>query len=345
MPKDQSSSVKAGIFVVVGGIVVILFILVLGQRTQLFTRQYALTTTFTNSAGLLPGAAVRVAGVNAGSVRGIRIVREPSGVSLVQVDLNIGVVFQDSIRADSIAFVRSLGILGDKYIEISIGSTGEPLRPGAALRSEETADFYQIADEARETFQRANAIGKSIGDVLDQLDKAAFVQRIHEAAESLSRLLANAEKGPSLIHSLAYDPDAPKMLEELHAAAKALRASAEQVQSGKGDLGEIIYGDRLSHALTDFADAVASARGILKEVEKGSGAAHALIYSPSEREALAQLASAAGKLNDVMTDIHEGRGTLGLLIADPSAWESLQRIFGGVEESRTLKFLIEHSAK
>ena len=345
MATEQSSSVKAGIFVVVGAIVVILFILALGQRTQLFTHQYTLKTTFGNATGLLPGAAVRVAGVNAGSVRSVQIVREPSGVSLVEVDLNIGTAFQDSIRTDSVALVRSLGILGDKYVEISIGPAGEPLKPGATLRSEESTDLYQIADEARETFRRANAIGKAISDVLAELDKAAFVQRLHEAAESLSRLLANAEKGPSLIHSLAYDPEAGQMLEELHAAAKAIRESAEQVRSGKGDLGEIIHGDRLSRALTDFAEAAASARDILKEVQKGPGAAHALVYSPSEREALAQLASAAVKLNEVITDIHEARGTLGLLIADPSAWERLERILGGVEESRTLKFLIEHSAK
>ena len=60
---------------------------------------------------------------------------------------------------------------------------------------------------------------------------------------------------------------------------------------------------------------------------------------------LAKLNDAAGKLNAIITEIREGQGTLGLLIADPSLWERLQRILGGVEESRTLKFLIEHSGK
>jgi len=74
MSKVHYGSVRAGIFVVAGGVIIILFILALGQRSHLFTRQYALTATFENAGGLLSGAPVRVAGVNAGTVRGIEIV-------------------------------------------------------------------------------------------------------------------------------------------------------------------------------------------------------------------------------------------------------------------------------
>jgi phospholipid/cholesterol/gamma-HCH transport system substrate-binding protein len=346
MSREQYGSVRAGVFVVVGGVIIILFILALGQRSHLFTREYALTAAFENAGGLLSGASVRVAGVNAGTVRHIQIIRDASGVAAVKVDLNLGKAFQRVVREDSVATIRTLGILGDKYIEISLGSeSAAELPDGASIKSQDATDYYQVADEARETFKQANAIAKEIVDVLHQLDKAALVKNLNEAGASLSQLLGDAKKGPSLLHSLVYDPELPKSLEDLRAATKSLRATAEKVESGKGGLGELINGDKLSKALADFADAVNSAKTILKEVEKGEGAAHAFIYDKAQRQALDQLSAAAEKLNAVMGDIRDGKGSLGLLIADPSVWESLQRLLSSANESSVLKFLIERSIK
>ena len=250
------------------------------------------------------------------------------------------------IRDDSVATIRSLGLLGDKYIEITLGSESAPELPdGATIKSQDTVDYYQMADEARETFRRANEIAKGIIDVLSQLDKAALVKNLDLAAKSLSQILANAEKGPSLLHSLVYDPELPKSLDDLRAASKSLRTAAEEIESGKGGLGELIHGEKLSKALADFADAVDSAKAILKEVEKGAGAAHAVIYDKAERQSLDQLNAAIEKLNAAMSDIRDGKGSLGLLIADPGVWESLQRLLSSAEESSMLKFLIERSLK
>jgi phospholipid/cholesterol/gamma-HCH transport system substrate-binding protein len=332
--------------VIVSSLIIILFILTLGARSHLLTRTYLLTATFENAGGLIAGAPVRLAGVNAGTVRRIHIVRQPSGKAMVQVDLSVGRSFQEGIRDDSSAIIRSLGLLGDKYVEITLGSETSPVLPdGATIRSEEAADYYQVAEQAGETFRRANEIAKGIIDVLDQLDKGAMVKNLDAAAKSLSQILANAEKGPSLLHSLVYDPELPKALDDLRAAAKSLRTMAEDVEAGKGELGELIHGEKLSKALADFADAADSARAILKEVQTGEGAAHAIVYSKSEREGLDQLSAAAEKLNAVLGDIRNGQGTLGLLIVDPSVWESLQRLLNSAEESTLLKFFIGRSLK
>jgi phospholipid/cholesterol/gamma-HCH transport system substrate-binding protein len=334
MSREQHGSIRAGLFVVAGGAIIILFILALGQRSHLFTREYSLTAAFDNAGGLLSGAAVRVAGVNAGTVRSIQIVRDPSGLARVKVDLNLGKAFQKAVRDDSVATIRSLGLLGDKYVEITLGSeTAGELPDGATIKSQDAVDYYQVADEARDTFRQANAIAKEIIDVLHQLDKATLVRNLDTAAASLSQILVNAEKGPSLLHSLAYDPELPK----------SLRATAETVESGKGGLGELIHGEKLSKALADFTDAMDSAKGILKELEKGEGAAHAIIYDKAERQALDQLSAAIVKLNVAMDDIRDGKGSLGLLIADPSVWESLQRLLNSANESTVLKFLIGRS--
>ena len=99
------------------------------------------------------------------------------------MELSLGRTYQANIRDDSVATIRSLGLLGDKYVEITLGSENAPMLPdGAAIKSQDTVDYYQVADEARETFRRANEIAKTIIDVLSQLDKATLVKNLNSAA-------------------------------------------------------------------------------------------------------------------------------------------------------------------
>jgi phospholipid/cholesterol/gamma-HCH transport system substrate-binding protein len=344
MPREHYGSVRAGLFVVAGGVIIIVIILALGERSRLFTRHYSLTAIFQNAGGLIPSAPVRLAGVNVGTVRRIRIVR--NGEAKVQLSLSLGREYQSDIRDDSVATIRSMGLLGEKYVEITLGSeNARMLENDATIKSEDTVDYYQIAGEATETFRQANEIAREIKDVLSQLNKAALVKNLDATAQTLSQILANAEKGPSLLHSLVYDPELPKALDDLRAACKSLRDTTDKVESGKGGLGELVHGDKLSKALADFADAVDSAKAVLKEVEKGEGAVHAVIYDKAERQSLDQLSAAIEKLNAAMSDIRNGKGSLGLLIADPSVWESLQRLLSSANESSVLKFFIQRSLK
>ena len=87
MQPDQRSSVKAGIFVITSLVIAMGGVIVLGQRSQLLRKKYPLTTQFRNAQGLIPGADVRVAGVNAGSVRSIKVVTELNQPTAVEVTL------------------------------------------------------------------------------------------------------------------------------------------------------------------------------------------------------------------------------------------------------------------
>lgn len=346
MQSEQSAAVKAGIFVLIGGAVVIGAILLLGQREQLFSPRFQLVATFRNAGGLIRGAAVRVAGVNAGTVRTVDVVPSGPESGRVRVVLEISEDYRTMIRQGSRASLRTLGPLGDKYVEITIGSLNDPvLKEGGPIATEEAADFYDIAEEARETFRQANQIAKEISATLGEIDQAAFVKNVHATADSLARLLAKIEEGPSLAHTVLYDEEIPKMFEDLRVAAQALRKTAEQVQSGHGALGMLVNSRELETAMSDLAAASASAKSILQTIEKGDGTAHALIYSEEDRAGLAAFADASRNMSDVLAKVNRGEGSLGMLVADPEVWESLKRLLGSAEESRILKHYVERSIK
>lgn len=341
MQADQKAAVKAGIFVLVGLVVMIVIIMILGQRSQLFQRHYDLRTSFHNAGGLIPGATVRLAGVNVGTVSSVKLVSGRGTPGLVEVHLDIVSDHQEKIRRDSYASIRTLGVLGDKYVEITLGSFGaDVLKPGEYIAPQEAVDFYEIADEAKQALQRANTIAKSVADTLEEVDKAAIVSDLSESVKALRRMLEAAEEGGGLLHALLHDEELPKMLNDLKATAKALRTSVETINAGKGGLGELIHGERLVRAIDDLAEASAAAKSLLKELKDGKGIGHALIYEEAGKESLKRLDEAAVRLNEVIAQYQESEGTLKLLISDPTVWESVKRVLGGAEESKVLQLLI-----
>jgi phospholipid/cholesterol/gamma-HCH transport system substrate-binding protein len=346
MQAEQSSAVKAGIFVLVGGVVVIGAIVVLGQRAQLFSARYTLVARFANAGGLIRGASVRVAGVNAGNVRSVEIVPAGAEPSAVRVEFDISRSYEAIIRHGARASIRTLGPLGDKYVEIVLGPSGTgSLQDGDEIETEPAADFYDIAEEARRAFQHANRIAEEVSATLEQMDQAQFVKNVHATAQSLAGLLERMEKGPSLVHTLLYDEEVAKMCEDLRVAARVLRETAERIQAGEGAAGMLVQSDKVVQAVADLSASAGSARSILEAIEKGEGAAHALVYSPEEREGLKALAESAEKLSDVLGKVREGEGTLGLLVNDPEVWEGLKRLLGSVEESRVLKYIVRRSVE
>jgi len=342
MQPDQGSSVKAGMFVIISLVIVMGGIIVLGQRSQLLRKTYPLTTRLRNAQGLIPGADVRVAGVNAGSVRSIKVVTELKEPTVVEVTLEIGAEFRDKIQADSRASIRTLGPLGDKYIEITLGKS-DKLLAQSYIEADEPVDFYEIAGEAREALQRANRIAGELANTLEQMDRAAIIADLSAAASSLKTIVGKVETGPGLAHALVFDPELPAALEDMKATAAALRVSVEGLRAGQGGMGEIISGEGFADTVDNLRDITLSAKAILQEIEGGEGLAHALVYDPALRNALLEIEEGAGRFNAVMAQVQEGQGTLGLLITDPAIWESLTRILGGAEESKVLKLLVRRA--
>ena len=116
---------------------------VMGRSAGLFERQYRLVASFGQIGGLIQGATVRLAGVAVGHVGEIRL-PEP-GSAKVRVELLIARRVQDRIRADSLARIETLGLLGDKIIDVTLGSPGAAVIPdGGELRTEEPFDTAYI---------------------------------------------------------------------------------------------------------------------------------------------------------------------------------------------------------
>lgn len=142
--KKASIETIVGIFVVVGILCLAYLSVKLGKMELLGGNYYELSADFSSVSGLKTGASVEIAGVEVGRVD--RIELDPARGDLAKVLMRIqsGTKLTD----DSIASIRTRGIIGDKFILIKPGGSDKLLADGGRIRDTESAvDLEQLISE------------------------------------------------------------------------------------------------------------------------------------------------------------------------------------------------------
>lgn len=217
MKAKKLTEIKVGIFVVV---ILFLFgvgVFVIGSHQKYFQRQYTLWTSFSNIQGLIVGAPVSLAGLTVGRVNAIIFPEDPRDKT-IKVELKIKKGVQNRIREDSIASIQTMGLLGDKYVEISLGSTEKNiLQDGDHITSANPFDLFAYASKLEEAIDVINTILVDVREISSQV-----------------------RSGKGLLHAILYDPAGGELVNNLSSAAKSTDNVVKKVERGEGTLGGII---------------------------------------------------------------------------------------------------------
>jgi len=148
----MSTAFRVGVLVVMALVFLSIGVFLIGNKDFLFSSTYRLKAEFQNVAGLNNGAAVRIAGIHQGTVKEIDLPSQPDGK--VTVVMNVKSETRNIIKKDSRASIKTEGVLGDKYVEISFGSPkAEPVGENGTIASEMQRDMSEqaqaLADDAR----------------------------------------------------------------------------------------------------------------------------------------------------------------------------------------------------
>ncbi len=132
--KTGSKELYVGIFVLVGCLCVIYLTIVLGGVTLFGPKGYTLYGYFYSVSGLKAGANIEMAGVGIGNVSDIKLDKERLEAKVI-FKINEGV----QLSEDSIASVKTAGIIGEKYISISPGGSDVMLEDNDEIDNTESA--------------------------------------------------------------------------------------------------------------------------------------------------------------------------------------------------------------
>lgn len=132
--KNNYIETVVGLFMLIGFGALVYLALQLGEVPFLGSSStYIVRAEFDNVSGVKKGAAVQIAGVVVGDVVGISLGKHQSAIVSIKLDKSI------QLPVDSIASVKSQGIIGDKYIQLSLGGDEELLKPGGLIVETESA--------------------------------------------------------------------------------------------------------------------------------------------------------------------------------------------------------------
>jgi phospholipid/cholesterol/gamma-HCH transport system substrate-binding protein len=136
--KKFDVELSVGLFIIAGIICLGYLSIKLGKMEVLGSEGYEVYAVFSNSGGLKPGASILIAGVHVGRVKHINL-------EDYQARVTMNLEKEVKIQEDAIASIKTKGLLGEKYVEITAGGSEKIIQPGGRIRETQPAvDFEQL---------------------------------------------------------------------------------------------------------------------------------------------------------------------------------------------------------
>lgn len=136
--KKVDLELAVGLFMIAGIICLGYLSIKLGRMEVFGERGYEVQAVFSNNGGLKTGSAVVIAGVEVGRVKDVSLEDYQARV-LISLPLDV------KVQEDAIASIKTKGLIGEKYVEISAGASEKILQPGERIRDTQPAiDLEQL---------------------------------------------------------------------------------------------------------------------------------------------------------------------------------------------------------
>lgn len=271
-------------------------VLELAGTRDLFNKGYPIRAQFDDIQELKAGDPVKMAGVEVGHVEKIQLANNK-----VEVVLNVD--RDASVKTDSRASIKFVGLMGQNYISLTFGSTEAPVASAnALLETEEQADLNSLMVKLQNVADGVEGLTKNFsGENFSNL-LGPFTEFIKENSPRLSVILGN------------------------------LQTVSTRIAQGDGTIGRLINEDTLyvsalntvSNLNTTVADArplfddlkltLDEARSVVTQVNEGQGTIGKLIKDESLYR---ETTTAMTNLREILQKINQGQGSVGQLVNDP----------------------------
>ncbi len=296
----QWAQLRVGVMVLVSLALFALAVFFISGQVGFFTRHYTLKAYLPSAGDLREGAQVRLAGISVGNVSRIRISPFSDRRRAVEIDLNIARTFQNEIRADSVASVETVGLLGDSYIDITRGTAGEEVvADGGAVKTAEKADIAAVMQNTNEVIMNLNTLSAKLDDITTQI-----------------------QAGKGSMGKLLYDQT---LYNKMDATITSAQDLVSRAQRGEGTIGKLMVDETLYNRTVTTLDRL---NKVIDDIQHGEGSLAKFISDPSAYNNLNRLMANGNSLID---GINQGHGTLGKLAKDETMYNRMNSTLAHVD--------------
>ncbi len=256
--EDKGTQIKVGLFILIGLLTVGMMVIYFGRLGEGFSSYYNVKVEFTNASGLLRGSEILLAGAKVG-----RITNEPVILPDMRgVYVDVRILDQVKIPVGSKFSIGSSGLLGDKYIEISLDGAGAEkgfIKAGDVLKGSEssggiagmTEGAGALIGDLRTTVGNINAVVQKLDSTILSKDELASISATMKNLETATGRIADASKqfDTTMTSGKATMDSAKKAADELQETLSAIHKLVDQAKSGSGVLGTLISNREMANNL------------------------------------------------------------------------------------------------
>jgi phospholipid/cholesterol/gamma-HCH transport system substrate-binding protein len=301
---------KVGLLIAAALAVIGVAIYRLGQAANLFSRRYELLAYLPNASGLQAGGVVYVAGQYAGTIKSIEFLPvDNDTLRNLRVRMAIDHALQDQVRTDSKAKIRTLGLLGDKVIDISIGTPRySALRDGDTIAVAPSLDYEAVLAQAagavsdmvdltHDLRQITSSVVEGKGTMGQLLTNRALYDQFVGTMSRANAMLARVENPNGTFARLLDDPTLYNRFVAVVTSADSLVVA---LNDKNGTIGKLLRDDTLYTHIVSMAIAGDS---LMKTLSNGQGFAGRLLNDPALYDRINKLTTDLGAiLEDVRKD-------------------------------------------
>ena len=287
---------RVGLVILAALAILTLAVYKLGQASNLFAKRYDLIAYLKEANGLSQGGQVTLAGQLAGTVKSIDVLPVDADTNRnLKVTLAIDENLQSQIRTDSKAQIRTMGLLGDKVLDITPGTP-----KGIILKNNDTIPVSPALDYEQVLAQAAGAVG----DVVTLTrDMRQLTQGIVSGQGTIGQLVTNRD---------LYD--------QLTGTLSRTNTMLARLQNPNGTMGRLLDDSTLYVNMTGM---VASTDSLLRAVNSQQGTLGRLMRDTVMYANIVHLTTGADSLMRMLTN---GNGLASKLLTDQTLYDQLNKL-------------------
>lgn len=286
--------IGVGAFVIGGILLFAIALFMIGERQMLFARQFEIYTEFSRLGGLQDGSPIRVNGMAAGEVKEILLPKSPA--QKFRLRLQIREDLHPLVRTESVASIRTEGLVGSQYLLVTAGSDSAPQAPtGSTIPSREPLEIGDLLEQAGQTVRIVN---ETIVNLRGDVEKV--IQDVSGTVQDADHLINDVGGDVKTITAAGV-----RVADDVAVIINGVRA-------GRGTVGQLVADDELyrranaiaadaEKTATNLRDASEAARKLVDDIRKQGGAAQGLTT---------ELRDTLTKARDTLTNLAENTEAL-----------------------------------
>jgi phospholipid/cholesterol/gamma-HCH transport system substrate-binding protein len=300
---------KVGGMIVVALAILTVAVFKLGEAANLFTKRYTLVALLPSANGLRVGGSVTVAGQLAGTVSAIDFLAPDADTSRnLRVEVQIDQALQQQVREDSRARIRTLGLLGDKIVDISPGTPRYSVLPANdTIQVEPALDYETVLLQAsgavtdmvqltRDLRGITGGLARGEGTVGQLLTNRSLYDELNGTLTRTNALVTRLQAPNGSIGKLLDDP---ALYQNLNGMISSVDTLVRQMRAENGTLGRILRDDSL---YTNLVGITRGADSLVKQLTRGEGFAAKMLKDEVLYE---QLTKTITDLNAILEDVRK----------------------------------------